>query len=269
MLDESTLLSINRFSGMTGVARSTLRYYDRLGLFSPASRGRNNYRYYLPHQITTLNFINALTELGVPLAKILKLTKDRTPEHVLGILVERERALDQELKKLQATYTLIHAFQENIVYGELASEEDIQITRKAESPIVMGPKNNWENEKSYFEAFAEFFREMSRGEYHFHYPVGAYYETIEKFASFPSKPCRFFSADPNGNDRKVGGKYVVGYARGGFGDAGNAAGRLEKFASENGLLLKGPVYVMYLLDEMSLMDESRYLAQISGIVVNA
>ena len=262
MLDETSLLTIHQFSEMTGVPDSTLRYYDSLGLLSPASRGRNHYRYYLPHQVSSLNFITILTELGVPLAQVADLIKNRTPDHVLNILMERERELDLELKKLQSTYALIHTFQKNIIFGEHVNLGEITHGHLKDTPIVIGKKNDWEKEPSFFNHFAAFCKYVAREKINLHYPVGGLFLSFGNFEENPTKPDHFFSVDPGGEDKMEAGKYVTGYAKGSFAKLANISEKLKNFAKNENLNLCGKVYVTYLLDEVTQMDESEYLAQI-------
>ena len=262
MLDEASLLSIHRFSEMTGVPDSTLRYYDSLGLLSPASRGRNQYRYYLPHQVTSLNFITVLSELGVPLAQIADLIKKRTPDTVLEILMERERELDLELKKLQSTYALIHTFQTNIMLGEHVKPDEIAKSSLKDIPIVVGSKNDWEKEPSFYNHFASFCKYVAKEKISLHYPVGGIFECFGTFEENPTKPDYFFSVYPGGNDKMESGKYVTGYAKGSFAKLASISEKLRNFANSENIKLSGKVYVTYLLDEVTQMDESEYLAQI-------
>ena len=264
MLDEASLLTVHQFSEMTGVPDSTLRYYDSLGLLSPARRGRNHYRYYLPHQVTTLNFITVLAELGVPLAQVHSLIKNRTPDDVLEILMQRERDLDLELKKLQASYALIHTFQKNIIFSEHVNVNEITHSTIKNTPIIIGSKIDWEKEPSFYNHFAAFCRHVSREKLNLHYPVGGLFESFNNFEENPTKPDYFFSVDPNGEDKMEGGKYVTGYAKGSFSKLASISEKLKNYAKSENHVLKGKVYVTYLLDEVTQMDESEYLAQIQA-----
>ena len=266
MLDENSMLTVHQFSEMTGVPDSTLRYYDRLGLLSPVVRGRNQYRYYLPHQVSAVNFITILTELGVPLAQVLDLKKNRTPEHVLEILMERERELDLELKKLQSTYALIHIFQKNIMVGEHVNIDEINLSVIKEAPIIIGKKNDWEKEPSFHSHFAAFCRFISKERHNLHYPVGGLFDSFERFEQNEAKPDYFFSVDPNGEDKMDAGKYVTGYAKGSFTKLVSISEKIKNYAKSENLHLSGKVYVTYLLDEVTQKDESEYLAQIQARV---
>jgi DNA-binding transcriptional MerR regulator len=89
-ISHNDLLSIKDFSQLTGIKQSTLRYYDDLGLFSPAKRGENGYRYYSPQQIITINSINLLNELDMSIREISEIQKNRSPELLFHVLSEKE-----------------------------------------------------------------------------------------------------------------------------------------------------------------------------------
>ncbi|MDR3206937.1 MAG: hypothetical protein LBT60_01260, partial [Oscillospiraceae bacterium] len=95
------------------------------------------------------------------------------------------------------------------------------------------------------------------------YPIGGYTETAESFQAAPGRPDRFFSLDPAGRDRRPAGEYLVGYGRGYYGEADAAAARLLAYAREHGLKLAGPVYQIYLFDELVLREEDKFLLQIA------
>ncbi len=83
-------LSVNEFSKLSGIERTTLRYWDEIGLFSPARRDPdNNYRYYSPYQIISVNFVSVLSDFNIPLKTIATERDKRTPESIVS-LIERQ-----------------------------------------------------------------------------------------------------------------------------------------------------------------------------------
>ena len=61
-------LSIGKVSKLKNVSIKSLRYYDRIGVFSPAYiNEETNYRYYTPQQLYLLDAIQLCIELGIPL----------------------------------------------------------------------------------------------------------------------------------------------------------------------------------------------------------
>jgi len=262
-MDDMSMLSIKQFAKMTGTSESTLRYYDKLGLFTPAARGRNNYRFYSPYQMIVLNFIKVLTELGVPLTRIKSLTKNRDPKGVLRLLMERGRILDNELQKLYASYSVIHAFEQNIHAALLVDEAEISINRVDEIRVTLGPDCSFYDDTHFYSAFVDFCETMTDIGGNLNYPSGGCYDDMDTFIKNPSRPSRFFLFEPHGRHKVAQGNYLSAYIRGYYGNMGDAAQRLTAYANEHNLKFNGPVYVLYLLDEISVVNRDEYLARVS------
>jgi len=264
-MNESTLLSIKEFAEFTGANQSTLRYYDEIGILPPAARGENNYRYYIPYQIIKLNYINVLVDLGVSLSVIKELNDTRTPEKVIELLSHQETELDNKLSELQTAYSIIHTFRNNIQNGIMVREGLIRLEYLDETRYVPGALNDvsFKSDISFYSAFIKFCKSAEKRRINLRYPVGAYHEDINGFLNTPNRPDRFISMDPLGNSIRPKGRYLVAYKRGYYGVFGDIAREMTDYASENNLAMKGPVYVMYLLDEISIAEPENYLARIS------
>ena len=59
---------------------------------------------------------------------------------------------------------------------------------------------------------------------------------------------------------------MVGYTRGYYSRTNDLPARMAEFAKKNGLLFNGPVYNIYLFDEVSVVDPDWYLLQASASV---
>lgn len=71
------MFKIGDFSKLTLVSVRMLRYYDELGLLKPASIDRfSGYRYYSASQISRLNRIVKLRDMGFLVAEIAELLDD-------------------------------------------------------------------------------------------------------------------------------------------------------------------------------------------------
>jgi len=259
-----SLLSIKEFSEMSGLEQSTLRYWDELGLFCPARRNTDNgYRYYSPEQIILVNFIKVLSSLHVPLKVIAQVSENRSPEAILKLMEQQEAILDTQLNRLHASYSTIHTLRDVIKQGiDVPDAEHISVQPLAPMSIALGPYNEaWEG-LGFYQGFIRYCQYAKENRVNLNNPIGGYYDSMEHFLSAPSVPSRFFSVDSRGNDERAAGKYLVGYARGYYGQLGNIARRLDGFAAEEKLDVSGPVYVLYLLGEISVKDTSDYLAQV-------
>ena len=91
---------VGEFADLSGVSAKTLRFYDEIGLFRPASvDARTRYRFYLPQQLHELASIVALRDLGVPLARLRRLTQKAGSENERReILLDLKRMMEQSIK---------------------------------------------------------------------------------------------------------------------------------------------------------------------------
>ncbi|MCL1982853.1 MAG: MerR family DNA-binding transcriptional regulator [Clostridiales bacterium] len=260
-MNETSLFSIKEFSEFTGVSQSTLRYYDEINLLPPAARGENYYRYYAPFQIILLNFINVLIDLGIPLTTIKEMSKDRTPKSIIDLLSRQETKLDASVHELWTAYTIIHTFRNNIQEGLLADVNEISVQELDEAKLVLGPDTDFEDKDTFYEEFIKFCNSANDYRINLRYPIGGYHQDINTFLAAPNKPDKFYSQDPIGNTLRKRGAYLVAYRRGYYGVFGDMPQRIETFAKEHGLVFNGPVYVGYLLDEISIVDPSQYVSK--------
>lgn len=95
------------FAALCGVTKHTLFHYDEIGIFSPALRGENGYRYYAPAQFEVFQVIALLKELGVPLSEIRAYLDRRSPEALLTLLEREGTALTEKLTRLRRLRELI------------------------------------------------------------------------------------------------------------------------------------------------------------------
>lgn len=262
-MNHKDLLSIKKFSAFTGIEQSTLRYYDEIGLFSPVRRERNGYRYYSPMQIITVNLISVLGSLNFSLKHIGELKEQRTPESVMDLLEQQEFELDRELRRLRKSYSVIHVFRKLIREGLLADADKITVNTMKEMRIVLGSPNHFEEgEKDFYRNYIRFCEQARTFRIDLDFPIGGRFESMESFLQSPAMPTHFFSIDPSGHDKREAGRYLTGYTRGYYGEMGDLPQRMKAHAKTNQLAFSGPVYVVYLHDEISVKDPGNYLSQI-------
>lgn len=116
-LDEgSAKVHIGELSQRTGVPARTIRYYEDIGLLSPASRGENRYRLYDQKDAERLRFIKSARALDFSLQEIAQIlaARDRHEPpcgHVMDLIQnhidEVERRI-QELETLRSELTHLY-----------------------------------------------------------------------------------------------------------------------------------------------------------------
>ena len=257
----SDTLSIHEFSKLSGIESSTLRYWDEIGIFTPAMRNpENNYRTYSTAQLLALNFVTTLSELEVPLKKIAELREHRDPEHFLDLLEKQEQQMDMEMRQLRMRYSIIHARRELINFGMKVDESSISVMHLEDKAMIQWPRNEYKDGDTFLEPLSAFIGHKSEHHVNLSFPVGGLHDSMESFTEAPGRPDYFLSLDPIGLYTRKAGDYLVGYARGYYGMIGNLPERMSSYAKENSINLSGPVYTMYLHEEISTKDPSGYLA---------
>jgi DNA-binding transcriptional MerR regulator len=100
------MYTISQVAGRFGLSRSTLLYYDSIGLLRPSARSAANYRLYTEADLERMERIDVYRRTGIPLAKIAQLLD--SGESKLGEALEtRLRRLDEEIQALKSQQRLI------------------------------------------------------------------------------------------------------------------------------------------------------------------
>lgn len=90
-----------QFAGLHHLNKRTLHYYDDIGLFSPAYKAQNGYRYYTYRQSAELENILALRELGMSIDEIKNYLKYPGADAFLEIAAQKLQEIDAQIKRLQ------------------------------------------------------------------------------------------------------------------------------------------------------------------------
>ena len=94
------MITVSKLAEKFGLSRTTLLYYDRIGLLSPSTRSSGGYRLYGEHEVERLRMICSYRDAGLKLAEIKRLLK-RPEAPDVSILRHRLLELDQEIGELR------------------------------------------------------------------------------------------------------------------------------------------------------------------------
>ena len=94
-------LTVGALARASGLSRSTLLYYDRLGLLRPSHRSPANYRLYDENDIDRLEQICQYRRMGIPLSEVRKILSDTGRSTSADILKRRLRTLQHEINDLR------------------------------------------------------------------------------------------------------------------------------------------------------------------------
>ncbi len=123
------MFRIGEFSKIAQVPASLLRYYDDIGLFAPTrSDHSTSYRYYSVEQLTQLNRILALKELGLSLEQIKRLVEEKvSAEEIRGMLTLKKAQIEQTI---QTEVTRLRAVESRLKQIEEGSFRDDDVVLK-------------------------------------------------------------------------------------------------------------------------------------------
>jgi DNA-binding transcriptional MerR regulator len=102
-----------------GLSRSSLLYYNRIGLLQPSGRSRANYRLYSQADARRLSRICMYREAGVPLLEIKKILD--TGGKTVRILQRRLEQLNEEISRFRE--------QQRVILGLLKNRTHLRKTR--------------------------------------------------------------------------------------------------------------------------------------------
>jgi len=261
------LLSISEFSKLTDIPRSKLIYYDEIGLFPAVERGDNNYRYYSLNQIIIAGFINDLASFGISLKELLELKDIRTPELMIELLEKVSAEHREKIAKLRETLCILGVMTQLMKEGIHALDADVEVLDMEPQNYIIGSENVHQEASTFYPAWLTFMNSAQKAGINIKYPVGGYFNDMDRFTVNPNMPSRFYFVNPHGRDQSAGGKWLAGYERGFYGQAGNLPQRMLEYAAENNLELTGPVFNTFLLDEICIINHDQYLMRASIKIV--
>lgn len=103
MKKSTKLLTTAEFSKLHDVNKRTLHYYDSIGLFSPAKKGENQYRYYETSQSMEFEYIRMLKELNMSMEEIKEYIEHPNPKDFLQLADAKISEIDRQMETLIKT----------------------------------------------------------------------------------------------------------------------------------------------------------------------
>ncbi|MCB2188392.1 MAG: MerR family transcriptional regulator [Deltaproteobacteria bacterium] len=94
------MYTVGKLAKEFGLSRSTLLYYDSIGLLQPAGRAKGDYRRYSPADARRLGQICLYRRAGLSLADIARVL-DAPHSSLVAVLTDRLEQLNQDITRLR------------------------------------------------------------------------------------------------------------------------------------------------------------------------
>jgi len=264
------MFKIGEFSKLSHVTVKTLRYYDQIGLLTPAEVDRwTSYRYYSASQLPRLNRILALKDLGLSLDQIARLLDDDLPlDQIRGMLRLKQVELQEQLEEEQARLARVEQRLRQIEQEETMSTQEVAV-KNIPAQAVASVRDVIPSFSDLGQLFGEIFAYLGRhritpaGP-----PIGIYHD--EEFREQDADveiAVPVTESVPEGE--RVKGQELPAVEQmacivhqGSYETIGGTYGQLMAWIEANGYRMCGPVREVYLRGPESGGDPSTYVTEI-------
>lgn len=251
------LFTIQQFADLHEIGKRTLHFYDEIGLFSPAIKKENGYRYYSLAQGAMLEMILTLRELDMSLDAIKQYMEHRTPERFSELIAAKQQELSQKIKDLKETKSLLSVKQEQLCYiaEDLNSIQIIDCKKKnyAITPVTQS--------QSYVDAMMQhgkslphhlFNMELGTMNHVRNLYEGHYNYTDAIFSNMGTLKCSHV---------RPAGRYLRAFHIGNFEDLSPTYERILIFCKKHGIILEGYSYEVG-INDLCVMSIDEFVTMI-------
>ena len=141
MKKSTKLLTTAEFAKLHDVNKRTLHYYDSIGLFSPAKKGENQYRYYETSQSMEFEYIRMLKELNMSMEEIKKYIEYPNSKDFLQLADAKISEIDRQMEKLIKTRHILSEMKSQTESCEQLKGGEIFLTECEEEQYLTTPYN--------------------------------------------------------------------------------------------------------------------------------
>lgn len=133
------LFTTGQFAKLNEVNKRTLHFYDEAGLFSPACKGENGYRYYTYEQSLTLEMLLAFRELGMSLEEIKSYMEHPSAGLFRELARKKSSEIDRTIQRLKGIKEILEEHEAMLTLSESADVHQITLMDCPEEYLALSP----------------------------------------------------------------------------------------------------------------------------------
>lgn len=265
-MDTRICFTAGQFARLHGLNKRTLHYYDQIGLFSPAYKGENGYRYYTYQQSAMLEHILALRELDMSIDQIRAYVRAPSAGDFLEIAGQRIQDIDRQIARLHSLRALLEDKACALQRCAQVQNGQIECVRLPAQELLLTPMEV--NEHTVCD-MARVRAHLQQAWQRASYKAGCgSYIALDKVArgEFERYDGLFTVLRPQEADESClhlpAGRFVRGYCVGDWGQIPALYGEMLAYARAQGLTLRGPCCEIG-LNEFAIAQADEYVTQIT------
>lgn len=264
MKKELRRLTTDQFARLHEVNKRTLHYYDEIGLFHPAGRADNGYRYYDISQSIDFEYIRMLKELNMSIDEIRAYRSNPTPEGFLRIVDDKAREIEEQIRRLESIRTAMRVKREQVSFCESLGKREIRFEEHEAEVLLTCSYDYSEN------GVSRVFRHLKDvwGIEQMRMGVGSYisldhvlHGNFEEYEGVYTVALGNEPLTGGGTHIKPQGRYLCGYQRGTWDELPALYRDMIRYARENELNLAGCAYEIG-LNDFVISREADYVTKI-------
>ena len=265
MPKEGIYFTAGQFAQLHQINKRTLHYYDDIGLFSPAHKGENGYRYYTYAQSAELENILSLRELGMSIDEIKAYLKRPNAQAFRQIAAAKTEEIDSQIKRLGQLKAILRAKEDALALCAQVTDGQITVTHLPQRYLLLTPLAF---KQSALTDMAQVMAHLQTAWAYSDYKSGCgSYIALDKIrrGQYDDYDGLFtpVAHPPSGVDCLTlpAGACLCGYCIGDWGKLPCLYQRMLAYAAEQGLALAGFCYESG-LNEFAIADASEYITQV-------
>ncbi len=266
---KSLYFTAGQFARLHQLNKRTLHYYDDIGLFSPAYKGENGYRYYTYQQSAQLENILAMRQLNMSIEEISSYLKHPNPQDFLEISQNKIQAIDQQIQQLQVLKQVFEQRQQSLARCAQIHDSQIEVESFAAHHYLLTPMPVEDNPMRNMQ---QIMQHLQSAWEHSSYKAGCgSYISLEKAlqGQFDVYDGVFTPVDPQDDDSlfllRPAGQYLCGYSVGSWDKLPELYSSMISYAKEHRFALTGNCYEIG-LNEFAISRPEEYVARVSILI---
>lgn len=259
------IFTTGEFAKMHNIKNRTLHYYDNIGLFSPAFRGENGYRYYTYPQSPNLEMLLAMRELNMSIDEISIYTDQPSPGLLQNILQKKTVEIDETIQRLEQLKQLLKKKEQQIVFSEKVVLDKIELVTSQKEFILTSSKFISDNEDDYLARLTEHMQEVKKYRlFNQRYGIMLSTKKIEE-GDFNTYDYYYSVVEEKQGSKSIftkpAGNYIQVFSKGNWDQLPSVYVKIKEFSKDNGLRLSGYSYEEG-INEMAISNLDDYITQI-------
>ena len=268
MFQNSILFTAGQFARLHHLNKRTLHYYDDIGLFSPAYKGKNGYRYYTYRQSAELESILALRELNMSIGEINEYLNKPTAQGFISLSEKKIVEIEDTIRNLENLQNVLKKKQDMLRLCMEVEDGQIDLINCEEEYVFITPLSS-EAQQGEFMDMPTLLEHLQKT-----WDLSKYktscgsilsvekirqgeFEIYDGLYTQLESPVRV-----EGFYRKPEGTYLRGICTGSWDRLPGLYSRMLAFAEEHGLRITGYAYEIG-MNEIAVSDTDQYVTQVT------